>query len=64
MSLLHLGLAVLVAVVSAVVVRLARRVALKKALLDIPNERSSHNQPVPRLGGAAFLPVVLLAVGR
>ena len=49
--------------VSAVVVRFARRVALKKALLDIPNERSSHNQPVPRLGGAAFMPVVLLAVG-
>ena len=28
-------------VVSAVVVRFARRVALKKALLDHPNERSS-----------------------
>ncbi len=37
--------------------------ALKKALLDMPNERSSHQQPVPRLGGAAFMPVVLLAVG-
>ena len=48
---------------SAVAVRFARRVALKKALLDIPNERSSHQQPVPRLGGAAFMPVILLAVG-
>ena len=63
MSLLQLGLAVLVAIGSAVVVRIARRVALKMALLDIPNERSSHQQPVPRLGGAAFMPVVLLAVG-
>ena len=48
---------------SAVAVRFARRVALKKALLDVPNERSSHKQPVPRLGGAAFMSVVLLAVG-
>jgi UDP-N-acetylmuramyl pentapeptide phosphotransferase/UDP-N-acetylglucosamine-1-phosphate transferase len=52
-----------VCLVSAVAVRFARRVALKKALLDHPNERSSHKQPVPRLGGAAFMPVVLLAVG-
>ena len=48
---------------SAVVVRFARWMALKKSLLDIPNERSSHKQPIPRLGGAAFMPVVLLAVG-
>jgi UDP-N-acetylmuramyl pentapeptide phosphotransferase/UDP-N-acetylglucosamine-1-phosphate transferase len=52
-----------VCLVSAVAMRFARRVALKKALLDHPNERSSHKQPVPRLGGAAFMPVVLLAVG-
>jgi UDP-N-acetylmuramyl pentapeptide phosphotransferase/UDP-N-acetylglucosamine-1-phosphate transferase len=31
-------------------------------LLDVPNDRSSHRVPVPRLGGAAFIPVVLLAV--
>jgi UDP-N-acetylmuramyl pentapeptide phosphotransferase/UDP-N-acetylglucosamine-1-phosphate transferase len=52
-----------VAAASAVAVRLARALALRKALLDIPNERSSHRQPVPRLGGAAFMPVVLLAIG-
>lgn len=48
---------------SAVAVRFFRQVALKKVLLDIPNERSSHKRPVPRLGGAAFMPVVFLAVG-
>lgn len=52
-----------VAVLSGVAVRVVRRVALKNALLDQPNERSSHKQPVPRLGGAAFMPVVLLALG-
>lgn len=29
--------------------------------LDCPNERSSHADPVPRLGGLAFLPSVVLA---
>lgn len=52
-----------VVVLSAVAVRVARSLALKRALLDLPNERSSHTQPVPRLGGAAFVPVVLVAVG-
>ena len=47
---------------STAVVRVARQVALKKTLLDVPNERSSHKVPVPRLGGAAFMPVVLLAI--
>ena len=51
-----------VAIGSAVAVRAARHIALKRALLDIPNERSSHRVPVPRLGGAAFTPVVLLAL--
>lgn len=32
---------------------------LKRAMLDIPNERSSHKQPVPRGGGLAVMGVVL-----
>jgi UDP-N-acetylmuramyl pentapeptide phosphotransferase/UDP-N-acetylglucosamine-1-phosphate transferase len=51
-----------VLLVSTVAVRLMRAVALRWRLLDNPNERSSHKHPVPRLGGAAFMPVVLLAV--
>ncbi|WP_414660856.1 MraY family glycosyltransferase [Horticoccus sp. 23ND18S-11] len=53
--------AAVVAVSAAIAVRLARSVALRRGLLDVPNSRSSHAQPVPRLGGAAFVPVVLLA---
>jgi len=50
-------------VLSAVfAVRWARGVALRRALLDLPNERSSHRVPVPRLGGAAFVPLVWLAL--
>ena len=45
---------------SVILVRAARTVALRKALFDIPNERSSHKIPVPRLGGAAFIPIVLI----
>jgi UDP-N-acetylmuramyl pentapeptide phosphotransferase/UDP-N-acetylglucosamine-1-phosphate transferase len=54
---------VTIAVGSAAVVRVVRSIAIKKSLLDIPNERSSHRIAVPRLGGAAFVPIVLLAFG-
>ncbi len=47
---------------SALLVRLVRAVAVRRALLDVPNERSSHKVPVPRLGGAAFVPVLLGAL--
>jgi len=50
------------AVTSAVAVRLLRRWAIRNALLDLPNDRSSHRVPVPRLGGAAFIPVVLVTL--
>ena len=47
---------------SALCMRVVLGLALRKALFDMPNERSSHKVPVPRLGGAAFIPVVLLYV--
>lgn len=37
----------------------ARRLALKRRLLDFPNERSSHRQPTPRGGGVAIVLVFL-----
>ena len=55
------GLGFLIA--AAVLVRLLRGIAVRKALLDVPNERSSHKVPVPRLGGAAFVPLLLGALG-
>ena len=42
-------------------VRLIRRYAEKRQLLDRPSERSSHNVPVPRGGGLAIVILVLAA---
>ena len=42
---------------------LLRRYALKKSIIDIPNERSSHSVPTPRGGGAAIVIVFLAALG-
>jgi Fuc2NAc and GlcNAc transferase len=39
-----------------------RALALRRDLLDRPNERSSHTVPTPRGGGLAFVVVVSLAV--
>lgn len=36
-----------------------RRLALKKSLLDIPNDRSSHVQPTPRGGGVVIFAVTI-----
>jgi len=36
--------------------------ALKKQILDIPNERSSHTYPTPRGAGVAFATVFLLVI--
>lgn len=41
---------------------LARRIAVAQALLDVPNERSSHTLPTPRGGGLAIVAVVLSGV--
>ena len=32
-----------------------RRVALRRGILDHPNERSSHSEPTPRGGGLAIV---------
>lgn len=51
-----------VCVASLVLTGLVRAYALRRALLDIPNERSSHTVPTPRGGGLAFTGVFLLTV--
>ena len=64
------GSAILVAVASCAlsftVARLVREVALRRQLVDRPNERSAHVRPTPRLGGigimCAFLPIAALVV--
>lgn len=54
---------VLLAFISALVfTELARRLALRMSVVDIPNERSSHKKVVPRGGGLAIVVVVLTYV--
>ena len=50
------------AVASAGIVRAVRGLANRRALLDLPNARSSHAIPRPRLGGVGVV-VPVLAVG-
>lgn len=38
-------------------------VSHKKRLFDIPNERSVHKNPIPRLGGLSFFPVIIIVCG-
>lgn len=40
---------------------LARKYALRRELLDIPNQRSSHSLPTPRGGGASIVIIILLS---
>lgn len=36
-------------------------IARRKRLYDMPNKRKSHTNPIPRLAGITFLPVILLS---
>jgi Fuc2NAc and GlcNAc transferase len=58
---LVLLISVLVFVLSLVLTNVTRHQSLKRQLLDIPNERSSHKQPTPRGGGIGI--VVGFSVG-
>ena len=46
--------------VSFVLTPLTRRVLLKFGILDVPNDRSLHEQPIPRGGGASVLLAVVV----
>jgi Fuc2NAc and GlcNAc transferase len=56
--------------VSVALTSLARKFALSRGLMDVPNERSSHRHPTPRAGGISIVATasaafcVLLALGR
>lgn len=57
-STLALGF-VAAALLSALAVGVVRRLLLRHAVLDHPNDRSSHSVPTPRGGGIAILVIVL-----
>jgi UDP-N-acetylmuramyl pentapeptide phosphotransferase/UDP-N-acetylglucosamine-1-phosphate transferase len=58
-----LAAAALSAVLSWLIVALVRDAALRRGLLDVPNARSSHARPTPRLGGLGIMAAVLASVG-
>jgi hypothetical protein len=47
---------------SAILAGLVRRYAIAHAVVDIPNERSSHSSPTPRGGGLAIAAVALIGI--
>lgn len=47
---------------SFVLTELVRRYTLKKKLIDIPNERSSHTVPTPRGGGLSIVIIFLTSI--
>jgi UDP-N-acetylmuramyl pentapeptide phosphotransferase/UDP-N-acetylglucosamine-1-phosphate transferase len=56
-----LALALLVVVASYAGVEWVRRLALRRGVLDVPVERSSHRVPTPRGGGIVIVVAALLA---
>jgi len=46
-----------------IITGLVRKYSIKNALIDVPNERSSHSIPTPRGGGLSIALSVLLVIG-
>ena len=49
-------------VVSFILTGVILKFSLSRKLLDIPNERSSHKVPKPRLGGLAIVASFFIAI--
>ncbi len=60
---LHIGLAVAACIVTALATGAALRLLQARAIMDHPNERSSHDRAVPRGGGIAVMAVVTFGCG-
>ncbi|MEO7773481.1 MAG: glycosyltransferase family 4 protein [Steroidobacteraceae bacterium] len=56
------GLLLVALVVSGILTGIIRRIASTHDLLDVPNSRSSHEQPTPRGGGVAIVLTTSVAV--
>ena len=52
----------LLTVLAALLTYVIRDIAIKKAIVDIPNQRSSHTVPTPRGGGLAIVVVFYLGL--
>jgi Fuc2NAc and GlcNAc transferase len=62
MSLLSLALVSAAFLATVLLTYVARRVAVRQGILDVPNVRSSHRAPTPRGGGIAIVLVVTAAI--
>jgi len=51
------------ALIAYVVTKVSITLSLRRGVLDVPNVRSSHAQPVPRLGGIGILAALVLSLG-
>ena len=56
----HLGLVAALAAVSGVLTRILMK---RVRIIDVPNERSSHDTPTPRSGGIAIVATVFIGLG-
>lgn len=61
-GLMALGLVLVSAYLTSFMTRKLHGYLIKKAILDRPNERSSHKTPTPRGGGLAIMAVVLVGM--
>lgn len=63
MMYVYIGGAFLLSVLlAAIVIPRIIFISYKKRLFDVPDSRKVHKTPVPRLGGLAFLPVIMISV--
>ena len=53
---------ILSALVAYIVTRVTIGLSFRSGVLDLPNERSSHSQPVPRLGGIGIFAALVLSL--
>lgn len=56
------GAFLLSVLLAAIVIPRIIFISYKKRLFDVPDSRKVHKTPVPRLGGLAFLPVIMISV--
>lgn len=57
-----LSVFILSTIVSGLTIPRIRVIAIRKGLFDEPDERKTHHEMVPRLGGTTFMPAVFISV--
>ena len=58
-----LGAFIVAMIIANIVLPNILLISHKRRLFDMPDERKVHHAPIPRLGGLAFFPVMLITMG-